>query len=79
MKRLLCKFQILSVALLMAGCASNMEDDVRQENGSLTQWPPAPQTARISYLYSVTTPADAKIRGGWLSKTWDLIKGKEPD
>jgi DNA-binding beta-propeller fold protein YncE len=79
MKRTAYKFRILAVGLIIAGCANQMGDDARQENGAPPQWPPAPQAARISYLYSVTTPADAKIRDSWLSKTWGLIKGKKQD
>jgi DNA-binding beta-propeller fold protein YncE len=67
------------MSLMLVACASNIGDDARQENGVSPQWPPAPQAARISYLYSVTTPADAKIGRGWFSKAWRLIKGTEPE
>jgi DNA-binding beta-propeller fold protein YncE len=65
--------------LVLVGCASDIGGDAVQENGVLPQWPPAPQVARISYLYSVTTPADAKIDRSWLGKAWQFIKGSEAE
>ncbi|MFQ5548700.1 MAG: 6-bladed beta-propeller [Woeseia sp.] len=69
----------LALTLILAGCASNTGGDTESQHRVLPQWPPAPQAARISYLYSVTTPADAKIGRGWFGKAWSFIKGEEPD
>lgn len=69
----------MAVSLLLVGSVSIIGDGATQENGMSPQWPPAPQAARISYLYSVTTPADAKIGGGVFGKIWRFIKGGEPE
>jgi sugar lactone lactonase YvrE len=71
--------RLLVVALTLAGCASNTSSDRDDENGYSPQWPPAPQAARISYQYSLTTPGDANIGNGFLNRTWKFIKGSEPD
>ena len=71
--------RVLMIIAAMAGCASNTGDDSEQENGVLPQWPPMPQAARVSYLYSVTTPADAKINRGLFGKAWRFIKGAQPE
>ena len=76
-KSLLLVMSLMS--LMLVGCASNMSDSAGQESGVLPQWPPAPQTARVNYLYSVTNPTDAKIGRGFLSKSWRFIKGGEPE
>jgi DNA-binding beta-propeller fold protein YncE len=73
------KILLLAMFLMLVSCASNMSYRAGEERGDLPQWPPAPQTARVSYLYSVTTPADANIGRGFLSKTWKFIKGGEPE
>jgi len=73
-----CRAWFPVLLLTLAGCASNV-DYARQENGVLPQWPPPPQTARISYLYSIATPADAKIGRSLFGKAWQFIKGEEPD
>ncbi|MFQ6006631.1 MAG: hypothetical protein ACE5OQ_14145, partial [Woeseia sp.] len=69
----------LALTLIMAGCASKTGGDTERQDRVLPQWPPAPQAARISYVYSVSTPADAQISRGWFGKAWSLIKGEEPD
>ena len=69
----------LLLLLLVVGCASKVGNDTTQEDGMSPQWPPAPQAARISYLYSVATPADAKIKRGVFGKAWRFIKGGEPE
>ena len=69
----------LAMGLLFVGSAGNAGNGARQENGESPQWPPAPQAARIGYLYSVTTPADAKIGRGVVGKIWRFIKGGEPE
>jgi DNA-binding beta-propeller fold protein YncE len=69
----------LTIVLTSVGCASNTGGNAEQEIGVLPQWPPAPQAARISYLYSVTTPADARTHRSWFGKAWRLIKGAEPE
>lgn len=79
MRRVAHEILLLAMPLILVGCASNMSDRAGQENSVSPQWPPAPQVARISYLYSVTTPSDANIGRGFLSKTWRLIKGREPE
>lgn len=66
---------LLAASLLAAACASNVGDESPAAGGPAPQWPPPPQAARISYLYSVTTPADAKISRGVFSKAWRFIKG----
>jgi DNA-binding beta-propeller fold protein YncE len=78
MRRASVKILFLSISLILVSCASNVDDIAAQENGALPQWPPAPQSARISYLYSVTTPNDANIGRGFIEKTWRFIKGGEP-
>ena len=79
MRRAALVIRCLTVALLYVGSASVPGDGATQENGISPQWPPAPQAARISYLYSVTTPADAKIGRGFFGKVWRFIKGGEPE
>ena len=79
MRRIVRKILLLAMSLILVGCASNMRNSAEQESGILPQWPPAPQAARVSYLYSVTTPNDANIGRGFLSKTWRFIKGGEPE
>ncbi len=79
MRRTVHAIRFLAMTLILVGCASNTGGDTRQENGVSPQWPPVPQAARISYLYSVTTPADAKIGRGWFGRAWRLIKGAEPE
>jgi DNA-binding beta-propeller fold protein YncE len=79
MRRKTREIQLLIASLVLVGCASNTGgDDGRYDGGSPT-WPPPPQAPRISYLYSITTPADAKIRRSWFGKTWRFIKGAEPE
>lgn len=68
---------LLALCLVVAGCASNMGDDARMESAVSPQWPPAPQAARIVYLYSVSTPADMKIGRNWFGKAWQFIKGRQ--
>ena len=79
MRRAALEIRCLAVSLLFVGSASFIGDGATQENGISPQWPPAPQAARISYLYSVTTPADAKIGRGFFGKVWRFIKGGEPE
>jgi DNA-binding beta-propeller fold protein YncE len=79
MNRLKPKIRLLLVFVLLTGCASNVSDSRNEEGGFLPQWPPAPQAARISYLYSLSTPADARIGNSFLNRTWRFIKGAEPD
>jgi DNA-binding beta-propeller fold protein YncE len=79
MRRVVPNIPLLAMSLILVACASNIDNHAGQENGVSPQWPPAPQAARVSYLYSVTTPTDAKIGRGFLSKTWRFIKGAEPD
>jgi len=69
----------LAVSLLLVGSAGNAGDCTAEENGLSPQWPPPPQVARISYLYSVTTPADAKISRGFFGRIWRFIKGGVPE
>ena len=70
---------ILILTMSLVGCASNTDSRTRPENGVSPQWPPAPQAARINYLYSVSTPADAQIGRGWFGKAWQFIKGKQQE
>ena len=67
------------MTISLVGCASRTDDRSRIENDVSLQWPPAPQAARISYLYSVMTPADVEIGRGWFGKTWQFIKGKKEE
>jgi DNA-binding beta-propeller fold protein YncE len=75
----LSKIRILALSMLLVGCASNMNDDSVQDTGPLPQWPAAPRAPRISYLYSVTTPEDAKIDRGFLDRAWQFVKGGEAE
>ena len=77
MRRAPAKILCLAIALMLVSCASNINDIEGHGNGVLPQWPPAPQAARISYLYSVTTPNDANIGRGLIKRTWRYIKGGE--
>lgn len=79
MRRVVPEFRCLTVSLLLVGSAGNIGDAAAQANGISPRWPPAPQVARISYLYSVTTPADVKISRGFLGKAWRFIKGGGPE
>lgn len=65
--------------VLVSACVSLSETQRVAELGEAMQWPPAPQPARIKYLYTVSVPADANIEPGWLGKIWQLIKGGVDD
>lgn len=71
--------RLFALSLFLVACAGNVNDGRRQEIEASPQWPATPQAARISYLYSVTTPADANISRGWFGKAWRFIKGSDPD
>jgi DNA-binding beta-propeller fold protein YncE len=62
---------------LLVGCASNISGNVEQNDGLALQWPGAPRTARISYLYSVTTPDDVNIDRGFFGRAMQFIKGQK--
>jgi DNA-binding beta-propeller fold protein YncE len=66
-------------SLILVACASNISGDNGLPDGTAPQWPPPPQATRISFLYSITTPADAKIGRGWLGRAWQFIKGAQPE
>lgn len=68
----------LSLLMLQMGCAASISvDDQAQQPAP--QWPPTPEKARITYLYSVTTPADAQIRRGFFGRAWRFIKGAKTE
>lgn len=69
------KIQMCAMFLVLSACASSVGNDRGQDSGPTPQWPPAPRPARISYLYSITTPTDAKIDRGFFNKAWRFIKG----
>ena len=71
--------RLLLLLTLLASCASNVNGSRGEEDGFSPQWPPAPQAARISYLYSLSTPADANIGNSFLNRTLRFIKGTEPE
>ncbi|MFQ5609771.1 MAG: SMP-30/gluconolactonase/LRE family protein, partial [Woeseiaceae bacterium] len=63
-----------SILVLQLGCATSVGVDQLAQQPS-PQWPPAPDNARVTYLYSITMPADAQIRRGFFGRAWRFIKG----
>lgn len=78
MRILTSMLSLYVVAIFGTGCAVS-GGGIDGDRGVDAQWPPAPQQARIRYLYSISTPADANIRPGFLRKTWRFIKGSQPE
>ena len=70
---------ILAGLALLAGCASVSDPGEDSISAEQLQWPPAPQAARIKYLYSISSPADVEKKRGWLGRIWEFVKGKKPD
>lgn len=79
MTRVAAGIGYLAALLLAVGGASKAGVCHADEDAGAPQWPPAPQVARISYLYSVTSPADLKIGRGALGRFWRFIKGGAPE
>lgn len=76
----------LSAFLLILFCAATSGTGCAVSGGETDsdpvvakQWPPAPLPARIRYLRSISTPADANIRRGFFSRTWRFIRGSQPE
>lgn len=79
MTRVAAGVRYLAVLLLAVGGAGRAGICHAEEDARVPQWPPAPQAARISYLYSVTSPADVKIGRGTVGRIWRFIKGGAPE
>lgn len=68
---------LCTIAIIGAGCAAGVETVTATDPA--VQWPPAPQKARIQYLQSISTPADANVRRGFVSSAWRFFKGSQAE
>ncbi len=52
-----------------------MEDS--REKGPGIVWPPPPQTARVRYLGSLSSPGDVGVKASWVRRTINVVFGNE--
>lgn len=65
--------------VIIVACASETPLRMNTDDSVSPQWPARPNAARVSYLYSISTPADANIRRSWLGRAWRFVKGAESE
>lgn len=72
---------LLAISLALAGCASEVRrpvDETAQHSGR--EWPEAPDTARIRYLYSFSRSSDLGFKRPFLDRVRDSLSGNtEPE
>lgn len=75
MPRILLAPLCMAIAMQLAGCS--LQPAVSPPSMEI-QWPPAPQAARIKYLYEIRNPRDLAVDRGMLRQLIRSLKGEGP-
>lgn len=70
----------LYVIFATLGCATSQSGNNTMESGLNNPdlfWPSPPQTPRIQYLGSISSPSDVGVKKSWIKKALDRVFGEE--